>query len=117
MLRKRTIKNICVHLVKFLFLIAPMVLLFTASWHSDSTLFTGIYSFFSDFINLPLNQWYLDMLTTLNITFNLNSYMGVICYLPLWILYVNIFELFLDFLLFIPRIAHKWLHAGYGDGE
>ena len=73
-----------------------------------------IINFFEAFVHLPINTWYLSLLSTLGITFSLTNVLGVVCFMPLWILYVYLFDLALDFLLFIPKLADRWLTKLYG---
>ena len=44
-MKKRTMKQICVHLVKFMFFILPMVFLFVAYWIPDSDSVTPVYQY------------------------------------------------------------------------
>lgn len=116
-MKKKSIVNFFHYFTKSLIILFPIIILCLSllvdGYSGD--MFNELSSFMSNIYNLPMSNFYSQTLNTLGFTdINLNTYLGYILYMPLWIFWVYMIDLLLDFMLFIPKIAHKWLDKGYG---
>lgn len=128
-MRKKTIKNLCDNVMWSIIYLAPLILtalLALGAWNGDW--FATWIDFSGDFLDLPWNSTLYGLLnawgfTDSGIVYNaLKSLFGQGGVLPLivdraMLIYMSYFvtmvlvHLAVDFLLFIPRIAHKFMNA------
>lgn len=118
-MRKRTISfwfdKIFWYLLYFLPVIAYLIYLATCSGFADSTLASSSFSVFLS--NTGLANLITDnvVFTSLLDIFATGGILGFveasspIFVILTWFINVMIMHLFVDFLLFIPRLCHKWL--------
>ena len=117
-MKKKSIVNICHYGTKYLILLFPLIILVLSLIFDgyNGGMFAELSSFMDTLYNLPINSFYVATIDALGLsTLALNTYLGYVVYMPLWILWVYMLDLMLDFMLFIPKIAHKWLSKGYGE--
>lgn len=69
------------------------------------------------FRNLPVNQWYGDMLDTIGLGITTSMMMNVIYTYPLYVLWVYIIDLLVDCLLVIINFGHNALKRLGGENE
>lgn len=110
-MRKKTISFLFDNVLWYFIYFFPLVIIAISSIHSSVTI--DIYNFFT------VNGY--NLLTDSVIYQSLLDLFGESGYLPLftansgmlmfccWFITANIVHLAVDFLLFIPRLAHKWM--------
>lgn len=114
-MREKTQKNLFDNLMWYILYLMPLILWALISY-SSATYVT---------LSQSMTSLGLEILTTNQIYTSLMSIFSIDGILPLFtnpdiILYMSYFisvfliHLFVDFILFIPRIAHKWLNKLYG---
>lgn len=114
-MRKRTIKCICDNFMWYLIYLLPLLCFGILLFKGETTI-----SLLDAFNSLGLG-----VLPTSDVYVSINSIFGVGGLVPLFastdlILYFSYFvcvyvvHLCVDFLLFIPRLAHKWLSKMWG---
>lgn len=116
------------YILKYLIISVPFILLIICLCSQTQTL---NYSYINDRVNsvsqsisvdttfleplktfytLSINTWYSNFITNL---FNLNltnwTWFTYVYFIPLWIMWVYSFDLVLDIIVFIPRLAHRFL--------
>ena len=105
------------YILKYILLGLPVLLLLLSNIsynNAFSSLQDVIYNMMVSLRTFSLNDWYnsfIDVLgfeTTDKISYILLSY-------PLYIFYIYLFDLVVDVLAFIPKIAHKFLYKFYKD--
>lgn len=81
---------------------------------------TEYYNFFETFTTSITNTldnmatWYASLVEYLNInTENMNIYIRLIIYYPVYIFYVYLIDLLVDVLTFIPKFFHDLLNKDY----
>ncbi len=72
---------------------------------------------FVDFCTSGINSWYFDFLNAFgfNISFEIYQLMNVLLCIPIWILNVYVFDIVLDFLLLLPKLAHRLMNKLGGE--
>ena len=62
------------------------------------------------FIDLPINSWYKSLMNVIGVGFTNSSVMNVIYVMPVYILWVFIFDVIVDCFLVIIKLPHKLLN-------
>lgn len=66
------------------------------------------------FYEMPLNNFYFDLLDTIGIVYTNEIVKYLLCYV-LWIMYVYLFDLIADIFAFIPKILHNLAYKIGGE--
>ena len=114
-MRERTQKNLFDNIFWYLIYLLPLIIWVVVSFRTGNIVS----------LSNALETMGLKVLENNQILINLSEIFGSNGVLPLFVstdilLYISYFicvfliHLFVDFLLFIPRIAHKWLNKLYG---
>lgn len=114
-MRERTQKNLFDNIFWYLIYLLPLIIWVVVSFRTGNIVS----------LSNALETMGLKVLENNQILTNLSEIFGSNGVLPLFVstdilLYISYFicvfliHLFVDFLLFIPRIAHKWLNKLYG---
>lgn len=114
-MRERTQKNLFDNIFWYLIYLLPLIIWVVVSFRTGNIVS----------LSNALETMGLKVLENNQILSNLSEIFGSNGVLPLFVstdilLYISYFicvfliHLFVDFLLFIPRIAHKWLNKLYG---
>lgn len=114
-MRERTQKNLFDNIFWYLIYLLPLIIWVVVSFRTGNIVS----------LSNALETMGLKVLENNQILTNLSEIFGSNGILPLFVsidilLYISYFicvfliHLFVDFLLFIPRIAHKWLNKLYG---
>ena len=114
-MRERTQKNLFDNIFWYLIYLLPLIIWVVVSFRTGNIVS----------LSNALETMGLKVLENNQILTNLSEIFGSSGVLPLFVstdilLYISYFicvfliHLFVDFLLFIPRIAHKWLNKLYG---
>lgn len=114
-MRERTQKNLFDNIFWYLIYLLPLIIWIVVSFRTGNIVS----------LSNALETMGLKVLENNQILTNLSEIFGSNGILPLFVstdilLYISYFicvfliHLFVDFLLFIPRIAHKWLNKLYG---
>lgn len=107
------------YILKYLLLALPILITLIFNWNiPDNTNYTGAFESFIQFnskmLNLPLNNWYVSLCSSLFgndglTTLISNPYGNVILNYPLWVMYVYVFDLVVDVFTLIPKVAHRFI--------
>lgn len=62
------------------------------------------------FLNLPINSWYKSLMNVIGVGFTNSTVMNVIYVMPVYILWVFIFDVIVDCFLVIIKLPHKLLN-------
>lgn len=84
---------------------------------TDQTMRDDVNEWCASFRNLPVNQWYGDMLVTIGLGITTSMMMNVIYTYPLYVLWVYIIDLLVDCLLVIINFGHNVLKRLGGENE
>lgn len=114
-MREKTQKNLFDNVMWYLLYLLPIVLWLVVSFRSGEIVS----------LSSAMSTMGLDIFANNEIYTNLSSIFATDGILPLFsspdiLMYMTYFvsvfliHLFIDFLLFIPRLAHKWLNKLYG---
>lgn len=83
----------------------------------DSNYKQEVNNWANGFKNLPVNQWYGNLLDVIGVGVTTNSVMNVIYVYPLYVLWVYILDLIVDCLLLIINFGHNALQRLGADNE
>lgn len=106
------------YMVKYLLIAFPILLLivsllsYNSQYNSVLTLLSGMTN---EFLNIPFNSWWTQLLSIIGLDNLTNELLVILTAYPLYVLWVYIFDIFLDVFAIIPRIAHKLLSKVGGD--
>lgn len=76
-----------------------------------------VYEFNQWFVGLPINSWYNEIINLIGATPTSYTPMANTIYLPLYCIYVLVFDLAYDVLAFVPSIIHGFLDRTKGESE
>lgn len=76
-----------------------------------------VYEFNQWFADLPVNSWYNDIINLIGATPTSYTPLANTIYLPLYCIYVLVFDLAYDVLAFVPSIIHNFLDRTKGEKE
>ena len=71
---------------------------------------TDINGWINEFIDLPINSWYKSLMSVIGVGFTNSTVMNVIYVMPVYILWVFIFDVVVDCFLVIIKPPHKLLN-------
>lgn len=106
------------YLVKYLLIAFPilLILLSLISYNSQfNDVMTLLKSYCVEFRSINFNSWWNNLLNLFELNTITNDLLYIVLTLPLYILWVYIFDILLDVFAVIPRIAHKMLSKIGGD--
>lgn len=114
-MRKRHFRYYCRMIVKTTLLLLPLLIIiflsFSANVTNESYLLIQVSNVFEGLQDSPMNQWYFDFVRIVGYDnwFGNTSISTILICLPLYFIWVEIFDLLLHLVLFIPDLFHKWL--------
>lgn len=110
-MRKRHFRYYCRMFIKTAICFVPIFVLLMSVFvkETDNWLLLQFESFLTDISNWPVNSWYGMFTGALEIETGLTVIDSIFMYLPLYFIWVEIFDLLLHLVLFIPDLFHKWL--------
>lgn len=107
------------YMLKYLILALPILLLLLCCIMDNLTYYNGLldylHSFFSEFRLVEFNLWYNDFLDVIDLRVVNDRYLFILTSYPLYVLWVYIFDIFIDILGLLPRLAHKFISKFGGD--
>ena len=105
------------YLIKYIIIGLPILLLLVSNFSYNnyfSDMKQELYNLFVAFRQLNINQWYDNILNTIN--FNITNETGyIILSMPLYIFWVYVLDLVLDIFVFVPKLAHKLMYKLGGN--
>ena len=117
-MRKRKIAYVVKMTAKGLILLLPLLIALFSYIQPNSNLMQLIGDFENDFNNfaytVPLNSWYISFLEDVfgfeQVIGGVNSVTTIILvFYPLYVIWIELFDLVLHFLLFIPNLIHSFM--------
>jgi len=117
-MRQRNVRYLCRMIVKTAVILLPILItLFSVFiWHGSTTettfapLLDDINDLSSEFINLPVNAWYSGFLDIFDLRNLSGTEIGnILVGLPLYFIWVEIFDLLLHLIFFFTDLFHKFL--------
>lgn len=116
-MRQRNVRYISRMIIKTLLLIVPLLfmalLIIAPNFPNGDAYVADMSSDLWGFYNLPINAWYNGALTALGLeewAVNSNSYIiNALIVLPLYFIWVEIFDLLLHLIFFFTDLFHKFL--------
>lgn len=114
-MRKKTILILVDRLFWALILLLPLIILVVGDIHHELTLmsiFTDLGINTNNFIYTALN----DMFGSSGVLPLFTSNSSLMIYFT-YIVIVELLHLFIDFIIFIPRLSHKWMNSLTGVDE
>lgn len=107
------------YMLKYFILALPILLFALSYLCKEMELFESMLDyievFFQNLRNVPFNSWYNDFLQVLDLNAILDRHLYILISYPLYILWVYIFDILIDLLAIIPRLAHKFISKFGGD--
>jgi len=108
------------YILKYLILGFPLIVLlvYLFTTYNVSDLNSGIdtlSNFTDSFMSWEYNHWYDSLLETLHITYT-DNLVNVLIHLPVYFLYVYIFDIIFDVVSLLPKLCHnliKKVTGGY----
>ena len=111
---KKQIKYWCRMVIKTIILLLPLITLIMSLVASNTY---GVFKNSFDlttFKGLTINSWYTQLINAIGVGGMVSSEAWVpVLYYPLYVIWVEIFDLVVHFFLFIPNLCHKWM----GDND
>lgn len=106
------------YLLKYIVLGLPLLLLGLSliSYNSEFNIVLALLKSLSiEFRGINFNSWYNDFLNVFSFNNVNNDLLYVLLTYPLYVLWIYIFDIMIDILGVIPRIAHKLISKVGGD--
>ena len=107
------------YMLKYVVLGLPIILLIIACIVDNLTEYNALidylHSFFEEFRLIEFNVWYNNFLDVIDLRVVNDRYLYILSSYPLYILWVYIFDILIDLLAIIPRLAHKFISKFGGD--
>ena len=106
------------YMLKYIVLGFPLLLIgislisYNSEFNSVLTLIKGLCN---EFRNLELNVWYNNLLGVIEMNNITNDLLYILLTYPLYVLWIYIFDIIIDILGVVPRLAHKMISKVGGD--
>lgn len=105
------IKHKLHYILKYLVLALPIITIITLPFVQDTDIFTNTLDYVITDL-MPItgfpSQWYFQLLDIVGVDYSMYSTVGqMMCFYPLYVFYVYLFDLILDIICFLPKFLHN----------